>query len=179
MRRFACAAALLCAAILAQAEEAGSPSLSLEVVGLAYGLIVESPRISAAASFPIAGRLSLQASPSIAWGGEEGSRLLELALPVSVRLELGRGCARPYAAAGLELGWGRLPGGAAVVAAGPILEVGARLGLFGSRFYLEPYAGGALMVSSLPDGPALAPSLLGGMRLGVYCGPWPSFSRSP
>jgi hypothetical protein len=155
------------------------PSFSLEIAGLAYGLYIKSPRISAAASFPITERLSLQASPSAAWGGEEGSRLLELALPITARLELGRGSTRPYAAAGLELGWGLLPGGESAAAAGPILEVGARLGLFGSRFYLEPYAGGGLVAASLPDGSVLSPSLFGGMRLGIYCGPWPSSSRSP
>jgi hypothetical protein len=176
------AAAAEAAAALAPtvaAARPGSPSLSFEAAGLAYGLYVKSPRVSAAASFPIADRLAIQVEPSAAWGGEEGSRLFELALPTLLRFELGTGLSSPYAAAGLELGWGRLPGGADVFAAGPIAETGWRFCLFRSGFYVEPYAGGAVMLASVPGGPAVVPSLFGGLRIGVYCGPWPSSRRSP
>jgi hypothetical protein len=166
-------------AAVREPERGGSPAVSIEATGLAYGLFVRSPRACATVCVPLGPRMELQLSPAVAWGGEDGSRLFELALPVAARLYLGSGTLSSYAAAGLELGWGRMPAGESVAAAGLIAEAGARLGLFGSGFFLEPYIGGAVMAASLPDGPAAIPSLFGGIRIGMRCGPWPLGGTSP
>jgi hypothetical protein len=85
-----------------------------------------------------------------------------------VKLRGARGPLTPYAAAGVEVGWGRLSGRADILAAGPMLEAGGRLSLFGSLFFFEPYVGGALMVATNDDSsPTITPSLFGGLRIGL------------
>jgi hypothetical protein len=143
-------------------------SIALETAGLAYGLAVGSPRISIAALVPIQAGWSIQFSPTAAWGGDAGSSCVELALPAALRTTIPLGPLTPYAAAGVEVGWGRLTGRADILAAGPTLEAGGRLSLFGSSFFFEPYVGGAIMVATAADSsPAVTPSLFGGVRIGL------------
>jgi hypothetical protein len=174
MRRMFLAAALSMALMTlapsaASAEELPERlSVAFETAGLAYGLAVGSPRFSVSASLPIHEQWSIQVSPTAAWGGDAGSRSAELALPVALRTTIKLGPLTPYAAAGVEVGWGRLSGRADILAAGPMLEAGGRLSLFGSRFFFEPYVGGAVMVAT-DDGssPTVTPSLFGGVRIGL------------
>jgi hypothetical protein len=143
-------------------------SVAFEAAGLAYGLVVGSPRISVSASVPIQEGWSIQFSPTAAWGGDAGLSCVELALPVALRAAIKLGPLTPYAAAGVEVGWGRLSGRADILAAGPMLEAGGRLSLFGSLFFFEPYVGGALMVATNDDSsPTITPSLFGGLRIGL------------
>jgi opacity protein-like surface antigen len=143
-------------------------SIAFETSGLAYGLAVGLPRISVSALVPIQEGWSIQVSPAAAWGGDAGSRSAELALPVALRAAIRLGPLTPYAAAGVEVGWGRLSGRADILAAGSTLEAGGRLSLFGSRFFFEPYVGGALMVATVDDSsPTVTPSLFGGVRIGL------------
>ena len=137
-------------------------SIAFETAGLAYGLAVGSPRISVSALVPSQEGWSIQVSPAAAWGGDAGSSCVELALPVALRAAIRLGPLTPYAAAGVEVGWGRLSGRADILAAGPMLEAGGRLSLFGSRFFFEPYIGGAVMVATVEDSsPAVTPSFFG------------------
>ena len=173
MKKVCIAAALSVAltTLAPSAAEAQEPperlSLAFETAGLAYGLAVGSPRISVAASVPIQEHWSIQVSPAAAWGGDAGSSSVELALPVALRAAIRLGPLAPYAAAGVEVGWGHLSGRADILAAGPILEAGGRLSLFGSSFFFEPYIGGAVMFATA-DGssPTVTPSLFGGFRIG-------------
>ncbi len=171
-----CIAAALCMAFTtlapsaapAEGEPAERLSIAFETAGLAYGLAVGSPRISVSASVPIHEQWSIQVSPTVAWGGDAGARSVEFALPVALRTTIKLGPLTPYAAAGLEVGWGRLSGRADILAAGPTLEAGGRLSLFGSRFFFEPYIGGAVMIASDDDSsPTVTPSLFGGVRIGL------------
>jgi hypothetical protein len=167
MRR-ALAAAALCAAVrLASAGAEEGSAVAFEAAALAYGLAELSPRVSLSASLPIAGGFSVQAAPVVAWGGEGGSGFIEVALPVLARLTLEIGRLAPYAGAGIELGWGRSGRGADAWAAGPIAEIGERFAVFKGRFFVEPYLGGALMAAFRGGGPALTPSLYGGLRIGL------------
>jgi hypothetical protein len=177
--RRALAAAALCAAVSiasgaaeegAAAKDAYSerPSIAVEAVGLAYGLVALSPRISLSGSLPIASGLSLQASPALAWGGEGETSFLEIALPLLARGTIRLGTLTPYAAAGLELGLGRLGRDTGIFAAGPVAEAGERFYMFGSGIYVEPYIGGAVMAAWRGgDGPVVTPSLFGGIRIGL------------
>jgi hypothetical protein len=171
MRRAAIVLAL-CAFVSAVAPEAWAEtatieraSVSFDTLGLVYGLAVGSPRVSAAASLPLNNGLSLQASPTAAWAGEGE---LEIELPLLARFAFRVGPLLPYAGAGLELGYARLPGMADIVATGPILEIGERFYLFKSNLFLEPYAGGALMLSwQGEEGPTVLPGAFGGLRIGL------------
>ena len=91
----------------------------------------------------------------------------KLELPLLARYAFRLGPFSPYAGAGLELGYAHLPGIAEIAAAGPILEVGERFYLFKSGFFLEPYAGAALMLSwQGEEGPTALPGAFGGLRIG-------------
>jgi hypothetical protein len=170
MRRSLSAAVLFVAAAalapIAAAEGVFSerPSLAFEATGLAYGLAVGSPRVSAEGSWPISKSLCAQVSPTAAWGSAGD---LELGLPIVLRGAIQLGPFAPYAGAGIEAGWGRAPAAAGIAALGPILEIGERFYMFKTGLFLEPYAGGALMFAWYGAGdPLCTPSAYGGLRIG-------------
>lgn len=170
MNRAVIALALLGSVVMARVAGAqGSKPLSLaiETGSLAYGLAASSPRISLSAAVPLSGVWSLEASPAVSWGGEAGSSSFELELPVLLRAEGRLGAAAPYAAAGLMLGAGAMGGGGLnAFAAGPLLELGARLPLFRSPVFLELYAGLAGTVRVATGSWGFGASGFGGLRLG-------------
>jgi hypothetical protein len=167
------AMALPAAAASAEQPTAAGFSLATETLGLAYGLAAGSPRISLSASLPLSRRLSIQASPVIAWGGGEGVSSFELLLPAALRYRWSWGSSSPYAAAGASLGCGRFSAsGTSVQAfdAGLLAELGSRLPLFSSRIFLEPYAGAAALIGLVGGRARAWPAGYGGLRLGFVFG---------
>jgi hypothetical protein len=164
-----CAAACLALApnLAAEGKAAERFSLAFEATGLAYGLAAGSPRICVSTNVPLSGPWSIQASPAAAWGGDAGARYFELDLPIAIRASMRLGPFSPYAAAGIELGWARFDPSTNFLATGPLAEIGARLGLFGTAAFAEAYLGGAARTGGgSGQDISLEPSIFGGLRLG-------------